>query len=313
MLDERKTAILRAVVQEYINTAQPVGSTHVASAPGVQRRSATVRNEMAVLEQEGYLAQPHTSAGRIPTDKGYRFFVDHVATPGPARRDRHASRSATSSTAPTARSRRCSTRPPTCSPSSPTHAAVVVGPTARARRRPLGPARRAVGRATPPWSPCCPTARSRTPPSSCPTDTSDARLAAATAHLQAAPHRRAARPRRHGPPERRRRRRRGCAPWRCPPCCPTTPTARRPVFVGGTASMAQAFDAVDTVRSVLAHPRAAVRRRLAGARRPRPWPVGGHRHRARRRAAGRVLGRRRARTSSTASRSARSACSARPA
>lgn len=82
MLDERKTAILRAVVQEYIATAQPVGSTHIASAPGVRVSSATVRNEMAVLEQEGYLAQPHTSAGRVPTDKGYRFFVDHLAEPG---------------------------------------------------------------------------------------------------------------------------------------------------------------------------------------------------------------------------------------
>ncbi len=82
MLDERKTSILRAIVQEYIATAQPVGSTHIADAPGVRVSSATVRNEMAVLEQEGYLAQPHTSAGRVPTDKGYRFFVDHMATPG---------------------------------------------------------------------------------------------------------------------------------------------------------------------------------------------------------------------------------------
>jgi len=82
MLDERKTAILRAVVQEYITTAQPVGSQHVAQAPGVKVSSATVRNEMAVLEQEGYLVQPHTSAGRVPTDKGYRFFVDHLALPG---------------------------------------------------------------------------------------------------------------------------------------------------------------------------------------------------------------------------------------
>jgi heat-inducible transcriptional repressor len=70
------------VVQEYIATAQPVGSTHVADAPGVKVSSATVRNEMAVLEQEGYLAQPHTSAGRIPTDKGYRVFVDHLGSPG---------------------------------------------------------------------------------------------------------------------------------------------------------------------------------------------------------------------------------------
>ena len=82
MLDDRKTAILSAVVQEYIATALPVGSTHIADAPGVRVSSATVRNEMAVLEQEGYLTQPHTSAGRIPTDKGYRFFVDHLVAPG---------------------------------------------------------------------------------------------------------------------------------------------------------------------------------------------------------------------------------------
>lgn len=82
MLDERKTAILSAVVHEYIATAQPVGSSHIANASGVGVSSATVRNEMAVLEQEGYLVQPHTSAGRIPTDKGYRFFVDHLAPPG---------------------------------------------------------------------------------------------------------------------------------------------------------------------------------------------------------------------------------------
>ena len=82
MLDERKTAILRAVVHEYIETAQPVGSGHVARRPGVSVSAATVRNEMAVLEQEGYLVQPHTSAGRVPTDKGYRFFVDHLTEPG---------------------------------------------------------------------------------------------------------------------------------------------------------------------------------------------------------------------------------------
>src|SRR3954466_15525083 len=81
MLDERKTSILRAVVQEYITTAQPVGSTHIAELPGVRVSSATVRNDMAVLEQEGYLAQPHTSAGRIPTEKGYRFFVDGLDVP----------------------------------------------------------------------------------------------------------------------------------------------------------------------------------------------------------------------------------------
>jgi heat-inducible transcriptional repressor len=81
MLDERKASILRAVVEEYIETAQPVGSGHVASAPGVAVSPATVRNEMAALETEGYLAQPHTSAGRIPTEKGYRYFVDALSRP----------------------------------------------------------------------------------------------------------------------------------------------------------------------------------------------------------------------------------------
>jgi heat-inducible transcriptional repressor len=79
MLDDRKASILRSVVEEYIHTAQPVGSGHVASAPGVAVSSATVRNEMAALEAEGYLAQPHTSAGRIPTEAGYRYYVDHLA------------------------------------------------------------------------------------------------------------------------------------------------------------------------------------------------------------------------------------------
>ena len=81
-LDQRKAAILNAVVSEYIETAQPVGSAHITGNPGVEVSSATVRSEMAALERDGYLAQPHTSAGRIPTDKGYRFFVDHLGRPG---------------------------------------------------------------------------------------------------------------------------------------------------------------------------------------------------------------------------------------
>ena len=81
MLDDRKAAILRAVVQEYIHTAQPVGSAHLARTGNLGVSSATVRNEMAVLERDGYLAHPHTSAGRIPTDKGYRFFVDTIGPP----------------------------------------------------------------------------------------------------------------------------------------------------------------------------------------------------------------------------------------
>lgn len=87
MLDDRKAAILRAVVQEYIETAQPVGSGRVAAADGVDVSSATVRNEMASLETEGYLVQPHTSAGRIPTEKGYRYFVDTIGSPGALRSD----------------------------------------------------------------------------------------------------------------------------------------------------------------------------------------------------------------------------------
>jgi heat-inducible transcriptional repressor len=82
MLDDRKAAILKVVVEEYIQTAQPVGSATVARLPDLAVSSATVRNEMSVLEREGYLVQPHTSAGRIPTDRGYRFFVDTLTKPG---------------------------------------------------------------------------------------------------------------------------------------------------------------------------------------------------------------------------------------
>ncbi len=83
MLDDRKATILSAVVQEYIETAQPVGSGRIAASRGVEVSSATVRNEMVALEEQGYLAQPHTSAGRIPTDKGYRFFVDLLRSDEP--------------------------------------------------------------------------------------------------------------------------------------------------------------------------------------------------------------------------------------
>ncbi len=79
-LDARKATILEAVVIEHIDTAQPVGSSAVAASADLDVSSATVRSEMVALEREGYLAQPHTSAGRIPTDKGYRYFVDHLAS-----------------------------------------------------------------------------------------------------------------------------------------------------------------------------------------------------------------------------------------
>jgi heat-inducible transcriptional repressor len=81
-MEDRKAALLRAIVEQYIETHQPVGSGRIASRPDVSVSPATVRSEMASLEAEGYLAQPHTSAGRIPTEKGYRFFVDRLSTPG---------------------------------------------------------------------------------------------------------------------------------------------------------------------------------------------------------------------------------------
>ncbi|MFP5317173.1 MAG: heat-inducible transcriptional repressor HrcA [Acidimicrobiia bacterium] len=88
MLDERKAAILKAVVEEYIETAQPVGSASVVRTADLGVSTATVRNELAHLEREGFLDHPHTSAGRIPTDKGYRFFVDHL-TPSLEEVQRH--------------------------------------------------------------------------------------------------------------------------------------------------------------------------------------------------------------------------------
>lgn len=81
MLDDRKASILGALVQAYIETALPVGSGRLASALALDVSSATVRNEMAQLEAAGYLAKPHTSAGRIPTEQGYRFFVDNLVEP----------------------------------------------------------------------------------------------------------------------------------------------------------------------------------------------------------------------------------------
>jgi heat-inducible transcriptional repressor len=77
-LDARKAMILEAVVVEHIDTAQPVGSSAVAASADLDVSPATVRSEMVTLEREGYLVQPHTSAGRVPTDKGYRYFVDHL-------------------------------------------------------------------------------------------------------------------------------------------------------------------------------------------------------------------------------------------
>ncbi|MFJ3229808.1 heat-inducible transcriptional repressor HrcA [Streptomyces sp. NPDC086787] len=79
MLSERRLQVLRAIVQDYVGTEEPVGSKALTERHNLGVSPATVRNDMSALEDEGYIAQPHTSAGRIPTDKGYRLFVDKLA------------------------------------------------------------------------------------------------------------------------------------------------------------------------------------------------------------------------------------------
>lgn len=81
MLDERKRRILHAIIDDYISTAEPVGSRTIARKYNLGVSSATIRNEMADLELLGYLEQPHTSAGRVPSVKGYRFYVDCLLAP----------------------------------------------------------------------------------------------------------------------------------------------------------------------------------------------------------------------------------------
>jgi heat-inducible transcriptional repressor len=80
MLDERKLSVLRAIVEDYVTTREPVGSKALTERHSLGVSPATIRNDMATLEDEGYITQPHTSAGRIPTDTGYRLFVDRLAT-----------------------------------------------------------------------------------------------------------------------------------------------------------------------------------------------------------------------------------------
>src|SRR5690554_3188689 len=77
-LGERKLQILQAIIEDYITTAEPVGSRTIAKKYGIGISSATIRNEMSDLEEMGYLEQPHTSAGRIPSDKAYRLYVDKL-------------------------------------------------------------------------------------------------------------------------------------------------------------------------------------------------------------------------------------------
>ncbi len=77
-LDERKVKILNGIIQTYLITGEPVGSRTISKYTDLNLSSATIRNEMSDLEEMGYIIQPHTSAGRIPSDKGYRFYVDHL-------------------------------------------------------------------------------------------------------------------------------------------------------------------------------------------------------------------------------------------
>lgn len=81
MLDDRKRRILQAIIDDYISTAEPIGSRTIARKYDLGVSSATIRNEMADLELLGFLEQPHTSAGRIPSAKGYRFYVDCLLSP----------------------------------------------------------------------------------------------------------------------------------------------------------------------------------------------------------------------------------------
>ena len=81
LLEKRSQAVLIEVIDKYIETAEPVGSRTIAKIHPEHLSSATLRNVMADLEDMGFLSQPHKSAGRIPTDKGYRFYVDHLLRP----------------------------------------------------------------------------------------------------------------------------------------------------------------------------------------------------------------------------------------
>ena len=76
--EDRKAVILKAIIKNYMETGEPVGSRTISKLPELNLSSATIRNEMSDLEEMGYILQPHTSAGRIPSDKGYRFYVDEI-------------------------------------------------------------------------------------------------------------------------------------------------------------------------------------------------------------------------------------------
>ena len=79
MVTDRGLQVLRAIVQDYVDTREPVGSKAIVERHAFGVSAATIRNDMALLEDEELIAAPHTSSGRVPTDKGYRVFVDHLA------------------------------------------------------------------------------------------------------------------------------------------------------------------------------------------------------------------------------------------
>src|SRR5437868_2326376 len=80
-ITERQRQILTIIIEEYVSTARPIASEHITGQYDLNVSSATVRNEMVELEKEGLIAQPHTSAGRVPSDRGYRYFVENLMTP----------------------------------------------------------------------------------------------------------------------------------------------------------------------------------------------------------------------------------------
>ena len=86
MSEERRLAVLRAIVQDYVRTSEPVGSKALLERHALGVSAATVRNDMALLEEEGLIHAPHTSAGRVPTDAGYRVFVDRLSQVKPLSR-----------------------------------------------------------------------------------------------------------------------------------------------------------------------------------------------------------------------------------
>ncbi len=85
VLDQRKENLLKAIVQEYVRTAEPVGSSFLVSKYRLGVSPATIRNDMAELEEEGFIAAPHTSAGRIPTEAGYRYYIQNFLSPKPSK------------------------------------------------------------------------------------------------------------------------------------------------------------------------------------------------------------------------------------